>query len=275
VNPPVYSEFASIPSDNSTASVVDATTAVKGKVLLPTATPAPIAATGSAGTPNATVANENHVHAGVHSVVKQGSTARLGDLTLQEGSGVTIDEPSPGTFKINAIDIGRRVATTALTIGLKNFTITFSSAMLSTAYGVQVALRNQIDPDPIFQSILVKNKTVNGFDIVLQTELDGTDYFLEYIAYVYDTAASAIDPNRRSNSIAVASGVKTKAITFSTTLGTTNYGVVANLINLTDTTPQIQPVCITVKTATGFTASWSADTDSANYLLDYIATPFV
>lgn len=275
LNPPVYSEFASIPSDNTTASVVDATTAVKGKVLLPTATPSPIAATGAAGTPNATVSNADHTHAGVHAVLKLAGTPQLGDITLKEGAGVTIDDSIPGTFTINAIDIGRRVATTLLTIGLKTFTIAFSSAMATTAYGVLVALRNDVDTDPIFQPMMVKSKTVNGFDIVLQTELDSANYYLEYIVYVYDTAASSIDPNRRSNSIAVASGVKTKVITFSITLGTTNYGVVANLVNLTDVGPQIQPIIITNKLATGFTASWSADTDSANYLLDYIATPFV
>jgi hypothetical protein len=275
VNPPVYSEFASIPSDNTTASVVDATTAVKGKVLLPLATPSPVAATGAVGTPNATVANADHVHEGVHSVLKQGSTQRLGDITLQEGAGITIDEPAPGTFKINAIDIGRRVGTVSLGVGLKNFTIAFSSAMATTAYGVMAVLRNEVDSDPIFQPLMIKAKTVNGFDVLLQAETDSAFYFIDYIVYTYDTAASFIDPSRRSDSDVVANGVQFHDVTFSATLGTTNYGVVANLVNLVDTDPQIQAVVITVKTATGFRASWSAPTDSANYRLDYIATPYV
>jgi hypothetical protein len=275
VNPPVYSEFASIPSDNTTASVVDATTAVKGKVLLPVSAPPAIATTGTAGTPNATVATADHTHAGVGSVVKQGSTPRLGALTLQEGSGVTIEEPSPGTFKINASDVGRRVATVSLGNGISSATISFASAMSTAAYGVLIILRNEVDADPIFQPVMVKAKTVNGFDIILSAPTDSAFYFVDYIAYVYDTAASSIDPNRRSNSEAIAAGVKLKAITFSSTLGTTNYGVVANLINLTDVNPQVQPICIVAKTATGFTVAWSADTDSANYLLDYIATPYV
>lgn len=275
VNPPVYSEFASIPSDNSTASVVDATTSVKGKVLLPTIAPPPVGNTSVVGTPNATAANSDHTHAGVRSVTKQGSSQRLGDVILQEGAGITIDDSIAGTFKLNAIDVGRRVATAALAIGLKAFTIAFTGPMPAGSFGVLAALRNEIDLDPIFQTVLVKNKTSTGFDILLQTELDTANYFLEFIAYVYDTAASAIDPNRRSNSVPVASGVKTQAVTFSTTLGTTNYGVVANLINLTDTDPGFQSVLITLKTATGFTVSWPVTTDSANYLVDYIATPFV
>lgn len=275
VNPPVYSEFASIPSDNTTASVVDATTAVKGKVLLASASPADVGATASAGTPNAVVANADHVHEGVHAILKLLGTPYSGDITFEEGMGITIDDSVPGTLKINAIDVGRRAASENLTIGLKAFTITFSSPMDTANYGVMLGVRNNVDADPIFQPFIVKNKTINGFDIIFPTEMDSTNYFLEYIAYVFDTAASAIDPNRRSNSEPIAAGLQSQAVVFSTTLGTTNYAVVANLVNLVDTDPQIQAVVVTTKTATGFTASWSAPTDSANYRLDYIATPYV
>lgn len=88
--PPVYSEFAFIPSDNVTADVITATTAIQGKTQLASATAAEISSTGSAGTANATVANADHVHKGVHSVAKLAGTALYGDVTLSEGTGITL-----------------------------------------------------------------------------------------------------------------------------------------------------------------------------------------
>lgn len=85
---PVYSEIATIPSDNVTADIITATTTKQGKVQLATAAGAAVASSGSAGTANATVANADHAHAGVHSVAKSGSTALLGDVTFT-GTGAT------------------------------------------------------------------------------------------------------------------------------------------------------------------------------------------
>lgn len=75
----------------------------------------------------------------------------------------------------------------------------------------------------------------------------------------------------RSGTEAVSSGVKFHAASFSTTLGTTSYSVVCTLNNLVDSTPQFQPVTITAKSATGFTASWDQATDSSNYQVEYLA----
>ena len=113
---PVYSEFAFIPSDNATADVLTATTSIQGKTQLATATPAAVAATGSAGTANATVANADHAHAGVHSIAKSAgdTTQALGDVQLTEGSGITITKSgqaftiaaagsSPTDARVNAL----------------------------------------------------------------------------------------------------------------------------------------------------------------------------
>lgn len=90
-NAPVYSEFAAIPSDNATADILTATTTLQGKVQLAT-TAQPVGSSSSAGTANASVANENHTHAGVHSVAKSGDTPLLGDVTLTGSNGTTLTQ---------------------------------------------------------------------------------------------------------------------------------------------------------------------------------------
>lgn len=87
---------------------------------------------------------------------------------------------------------------------------------------------------------------------------------------INNTATTAI----RAASQALALNDSSKAITFSSPLGSANYAVTAVLVNTVDSAPQFQPVTITAKSASGFTASWNVGVDSANYLLDYIATPY-
>lgn len=88
---PVYSQLTITPSDNATADVINATTALYGKVLLSSVAPGVIATTGSAGTGNATIANADHTHEGVHTIYIDGDpTTGRGDVTFQAGSGITL-----------------------------------------------------------------------------------------------------------------------------------------------------------------------------------------
>lgn len=93
VNPPVYSQFAVIPSDNTTSEVADATTTQKGKVQLSTIPGAAVSATPGAGTPNATVANADHSHEGVHSIEIDGDATpgALGDVKFFAGNNIVLD----------------------------------------------------------------------------------------------------------------------------------------------------------------------------------------
>jgi hypothetical protein len=75
----------------------------------------------------------------------------------------------------------------------------------------------------------------------------------------------------RSGQTTLASSITTKAVTFSSTLGTTSYAVTATMANTTDTNPQFQPITITAQSATGFTASWNVNTATANYVLNWTA----
>jgi hypothetical protein len=79
----------------------------------------------------------------------------------------------------------------------------------------------------------------------------------------------------RSGTASISSGVTSKSVTFSTAFASTNYSINCNLMNTTDASPQFQPITITAKSTTGFTASWNVATDSANYNLEYSAQAHV
>lgn len=74
--------------------------------------------------------------------------------------------------------------------------------------------------------------------------------------------------------VAIGAGQTSFTATFPTPLPGVNYVVLAGFTNLVDLTPQFQEVTVTAKTTTGFTATWNAPTDSANYVLSYVL-PFV
>jgi hypothetical protein len=102
VNPPVYSEFAVIPSDNVTQDVITATTTDQGKVQLASAAAQSVGSSNAAGTANATVANADHAHQGIHSV-DAGGADLYGDITIagaggsvasQAGQTVTVTSPA-------------------------------------------------------------------------------------------------------------------------------------------------------------------------------------
>jgi hypothetical protein len=59
-------------------------------------------------------------------------------------------------------------------------------------------------------------------------------------------------------------------VTFATALPSTNYAVVCTWQNTTDPFPQYQPVSVTALTINGFTLSWNAPTDTANYSINWI-----
>lgn len=106
VDAPVYSTLAFIPSDNVTADVLVATTSIYGKVLLASSAAMSVGTSNSAGTANATVANADHAHQGVHAVSYDGSTYLYGDVQITAAGGsvasqlgqiITITSPAFGT----------------------------------------------------------------------------------------------------------------------------------------------------------------------------------
>lgn len=70
--------------------------------------------------------------------------------------------------------------------------------------------------------------------------------------------------------VSLSSGVSNVTVTFPAAIGNSTYRVAAWIYNSTDANPQFQPVTITARTSTTFTATWNAPTDSANYKIMYI-----
>jgi hypothetical protein len=73
-----------------------------------------------------------------------------------------------------------------------------------------------------------------------------------------------------ANEVALSQGTTTVNVTFVTPQGSNTYVVIAQLVNTTDPDPEFQPITITNKTTTGFTATWNMPLDTANYKLDYL-----
>lgn len=80
-----------------------------------------------------------------------------------------------------------------------------------------------------------------------------------------------------AGSVTLPTGSTSETIPFNMTFDSADsYALVVNMTNLIDTGVQYQPVIVTSKTTTDFTAVWNAPTDSANYRIDFIAVvPFL
>jgi len=91
-NRPVYSDAFVVASDQVAGEIPNASTSVRGKVLLSNSAAAAIGTTGTIGTQNGTVANADHTHAGVASVAKSGDTALTGTVTLTGTGAVTLTQ---------------------------------------------------------------------------------------------------------------------------------------------------------------------------------------
>lgn len=70
--------------------------------------------------------------------------------------------------------------------------------------------------------------------------------------------------------VSIPSAATSIVVTFPAAIGNSTYRVSAWIFDSTDASPQYQPVTITARTSTTFTASWNAPTDSSNYKLMYI-----
>lgn len=70
--------------------------------------------------------------------------------------------------------------------------------------------------------------------------------------------------------VAIPNAATSINVNFPIPLLSSSYTVIAQMVNSTDVNPQYVPMTITNKTLNGFTASWNAPVDSANYLIDYI-----
>lgn len=86
---PVYSEFATLPSDNVSADIPYASETTAGKILQANAAP-PAVASASAKGSGSRAAKDDHTHEGIHSISKSGSAQLLGDVTFTQGAGMIV-----------------------------------------------------------------------------------------------------------------------------------------------------------------------------------------
>ena len=111
---------------------------------IPTDTPVSIGTANAIGT-SSSFARSNHIHQGVHSITVASGTARYGDITLTQGSGITISDSSGNyTFIANTVTgSGLKIKAGLVTSGSfagnpKKATVTFSTAFASTAYAITI-----------------------------------------------------------------------------------------------------------------------------------------
>lgn len=153
----------------------------------------------------------------------------------------------------------------AIGSGDTDVTVVFPTPMPGVNYVIQAQMVNTTDPNPQFQDIVITNKTVNGFTANWSSPTDSANYKLAYIVPVVQ---------EHTGEKALSLGVDSLTISLPFDYGTTNYTVVAQLLNIVDPNPQFQAVVVTAKTNLTFTVSWNSPTDSANYRLAFHVAQF-
>lgn len=73
----------------------------------------------------------------------------------------------------------------------------------------------------------------------------------------------------RVNQTTLPISTQTIAVTFAEAMPSTNYTLLTNIINQSDVNPIFLQVVGTIKSTTGFTVTFNAPTDTANYVLEW------
>lgn len=79
----------------------------------------------------------------------------------------------------------------------------------------------------------------------------------------------------RAQSVALGGSVSAATATFSTPMANANYALVTSISNVVDANPIDLWIIETAKTSSGFTVTFNAPTDTANYVLEYVVTAYV
>jgi hypothetical protein len=78
----------------------------------------------------------------------------------------------------------------------------------------------------------------------------------------------------RSQRVNLVNGTTSIAVVFPTIFDDTDYAVTCTMLNITDASPEFQPITVTSFSTAGFTATWNDPLDSSNYQLCYTAIKF-
>jgi hypothetical protein len=164
VDAPVYSELATVPSENTTSDVLSATESTEGKTLLSNVAPPAIASTGAKGGTGSPlrVSYSDHTHEGVHQIGAYGvaGTPIKGDTNLEAGTNITLSYNS-GRIKI---DGGGTVSFQEVPAGVVNGS--------NTTFGPLTYTPSSDDSIAVFLDGLIQNRStwsVSGNSIVFAT----------------------------------------------------------------------------------------------------------
>ena len=158
VNPPVYSELASIKSDNVSEDVRDATDTQSGVVVLSDTAPPSVGSANAIGS-SARVARQDHTHEGVKSL-----NTFTEDVTIQGGDNVTVTNDS-GTITIDSEDsLPLTRGRVFVGDGEDNVDVVFPESLSSPDYTVQITLENE-SANPQFLSYAIQLRAEAGFNV--------------------------------------------------------------------------------------------------------------
>lgn len=183
----------------------------------------------------------------------------------------------------NLLEAGSSTATAA---GTTTLTVSSTFFQQFTGSTTQTVVLPSATTLTLYQSFFITNRstgvvTVNangggliqamaaGSQLLVTVTSIGTSAGTWDAAYSVTAAAASV--TYRAGSSAIGSAQTSLAVTFSSVMPNTSYSIVATMLNTTDTNPQFQPITITAFSTSGFTAKWNANTDSANYLLNWTA----
>ncbi len=131
-------------------------------------------------------------------------------------------------------------------------TYTFSQ---ESGFGVVTGMQNIVDSNPQFQTVVITASSTTAETTSVNVPTSSVNYIQPYFIGANSQAI-------------VGNGALTATATLPINYGTTGYGVIATMQNLTDANPQFQPIVITGKTDTTVTFSWNVDTLSGNYAIN-------
>lgn len=79
---------------------------------------------------------------------------------------------------------------------------------------------------------------------------------------------------QRQGSESISSAVSTKTVTFSSVMPSSLYAPVYSFFNSVDGSPIFLDSIVTAQSTTGFTITLGSPTDTANYIISYIAKEY-
>jgi methionine-rich copper-binding protein CopC len=156
------------------------------------------------------------------------------------------------------------VGVDALTYNQNTHRVNFGYPLNNSNYAIGTATSNTVDVNPSIYNFVITNKDVNGFDILLSSPIDSTNYNLEW--NVYDS--TSFIPN---GLIPIPFGSTVQEVDIENQTDDM-YSLALSIVNTTDASTSIYSYIVTQKNTNDFTVRYSGPIDSSNYYLSWAIT---